>query len=421
MKFLCLIVLLFSLWGCEKKNDGVLPQPKQGSEQASTNHGSQQALEKVHYFGSVTTIEDQYVPLLHTNVMVKTSDQSLVDAMEFQLEGYHALFDQFNYYYESNSQGSGPVVKNLKVVNDCWKVGEPVEVDPRLTQLLEESLELMAVTQGYFNIFINPLLDAYEGKFSAFPIENTDPSPAQIEAALEAVLPLESVEAHLHLDSAKGTIEFLSWAPDENRSINLGAVAKGYIAGQLQKAFPDQKYLLNLGSSTIVANGGNYRIGLSSPHHRNLPLLRIGLPSGMSLSTSSSSQNYYILADDSQTIRCHLLDPFTGYSKDCYWSVTVISSNPMVADALSTALYNVEDRGLAMTIIEDAREVFQCSVEVCFVQNLSATILPPEDSASSPTTGKLGLLMTEGFASYVEGTDTGMGIESIEILENQLL
>lgn len=418
MKIFCLILLLFSLWGCDKGSDEGSSTQKQGSTNQRPEQVTEQVSEQVHYFGSVSTIEDQYVPLLHTNVMVKTADQSLMEDMEPLLENYHSLFDQFNYYYESQAEGTGPVVKNLKVVNDHWKAGQSIEVDPKLTQLLEESLKLMATTKGYFNIFINPLLEAYDGKFSAFPIENTDPEPAKIEAALKAVLSLEDVDTHLRLDSEKGFVEFPSGSADENYSINLGAIAKGYIAGQLQKAFPDKKYLLNLGSSTIVANGGNYRIGLSSPHHRNLPLLRIGLSSGMSLSTSSSSQNYYILADDSQTIRCHLLDPFTGYSKDCYWSVTVISSNPMVADALSTALYNVEDRELAMTIIEDTREAFQCSVEVCFVENLSATILPPEDSASSPTTGKLGLLMTKGFESYVEGTDTSMGIVSTEILGN---
>lgn len=390
MKLLAVLVLVFSLVSCEKKSEaidkvGSMVQETKNSDDYTVqdkNNQSNSAEERIFTFDPVITIEDEFIPLLNTNVFVKTADESLAEEIHQDLITYHKLVDQYHYYTENNATS-----KNLKIVNDHIHQKESIVLDEKLFNLLRDSIDLMPVTHGYFNPFINPVLELYDGKFSPFPIENADPKAEDIKNALKTVLSYEQATENFIFDENSCTLSFKN-VPEV--SLNVGAISKGFIAEEIAKKYRNGTYLLNLGNSTIYGQGRDYKIGVQSPYNNRGALFHINLPSGLSLSTSGTTNNYYILQDDGKTIRTHLIDPYTGYSNDYYWSVTIVSDSTMLADALTTALFNVGDTEEAMEIIEATRKAYGCTLEACFVKELSRRREEVE------------LLMTDGFQIYID-------------------
>lgn len=390
-----LIFLFFSIFFFSCKQI----KPVYSAAPASSEKDTAAVNADVRMCASVPTVADEYIPLFHTNVFIRTEDTQLADKIETQLVQLHKLFDQYHYYYADNSQGT---VKNLKIINDYIAVGKSLSVDPVLADILTDSIRIMKLTDGNFNIFLEPVLNLYAGKFSSFPVENTDPDSAEIINALRSV-PSAS-EAEKCLVRNGNTLAFNPFNGGYTYKINLGAIAKGYAAQKIHEAFPDSEYMLSLGSSTIVASGKTYRIGVASSYYKTLALIQIELPSGMALSTSGTGNNYYLLAGSPDTVRCHILDPHTGYSNNYYWTVIILSDNAAITDALSTALFNVADRSEILKIISNVEAAYNCSVEACFVKD------------SSRENKTVSLLMTEGFEPFIRQDYKGIGIDATEIL-----
>ena len=111
--------------------------------------------------------------------------------------------------------------------------------------------------------------------------------------------------------------------------------------------------------------GDSFTVGVRNPSNRYSYLFALTLANNQSISTSGSDQNYYLLADN--TIRCHIINPFTGYSDNYYNIVTVICENAMIADSLSTALFNVEDIELIKSIILDIENAYNTDIDIILV------------------------------------------------------
>ncbi|MCR5289816.1 MAG: FAD:protein FMN transferase [Treponema sp.] len=366
---------------------------------SSEQKQSAQSAEDTRICASVQAVSGEYVPLFHTNVFIKSDNQLLADAIETRLIYYHTLFDRNHYYYDTHSEGT---IKNLKLINEYAAKSHTITVNQQLIDILQHSLHLMALTDNSFNIFLAPVSDLYTGKFSPFPVQNTDPDARLIQQELQRVLTPEQAATYITC-----TNENIAFTRPDNQPpfiMDFGGIAKGYAAWQIQKEFSHDTYMVSLGSSTIIANGKNYRIGVASTYYKTLALIQLELCAGMALSTSGTSNNYYILADDGTTIRSHILDPKTGYSHDYYWSVIVIGDNAMVTDALSTALFNIQDKDMLRSIINSVRKAYNCSVEVCFVK---------DESRNDKT---VSLLMTSGFEPFIQKDYKGIGIVSKSLL-----
>ena len=124
MKLLAVLVLVFSLVSCEKKSEaidkvGSMVQETKNSDDYTVqdkNNQSNSAEERIFTFDPVITIEDEFIPLLNTNVFVKTADESLAEEIHQDLITYHKLVDQYHYYTENNATS-----KNLKIVKQLKK------------------------------------------------------------------------------------------------------------------------------------------------------------------------------------------------------------------------------------------------------------------------------------------------------------
>ena len=70
--------------------------------------------------------------------------------------------------------------------------------------------------------------------------------------------------------------------------------------------------------------------------------------------------------------RHHILNPYSGHSEDYYRSITLFSeSRPDVLDALSTALFNIDDFNLINEIIDNVEEKYDISIDFMFQKELS--------------------------------------------------
>ncbi|MBQ7332982.1 MAG: FAD:protein FMN transferase [Clostridia bacterium] len=251
------------------------------------------------------------------------SDFSKVaDEVEKILKEYHELCDIYNKYEGKN---------NLATVNEMAGRG-PVEVDEKLIELLEYSKEIYYLTNGETNVAFGSVLKIWH---------------EYREAGVDVPDITELEEANLHTDIEKmvinhslGTVELL----DSRMSLDVGAVAKGY-AVEMVAEYLKEKEL----SSYFFDMGGNLRaIGEKSngvPFSSAVQNVVLGGYAARfelfdsALVTSGSYVRYYTVDGINYH---HIIDKDTLFPKNDYVSVSVKATSSALADALSTALFNMD-------------------------------------------------------------------------------
>lgn len=218
-------------------------------------------------------------------------------------------------------------------------VGERLQLPAGLAEVLRAALSLAEETGGAYDPTIGPLVNLWgfgpDGRRSQAPV------PAEIAEAMARVgwqrLKLEG----LQLEQPGGVY------------VDLSSIAKGYAVDRLTE------WLLRQGvRSCLVDIGGDLRVQGERPGghpwriavERPVPGAR-GVQSvlwveGGAVATSGNYRNFF--ADEGLTWS-HTIDPRTGYPvQHSVVSVTVVHSNAMMADALSTAFgVLTPDEGMA--------------------------------------------------------------------------
>lgn len=194
--------------------------------------------------------------------------------------------------------------------------------------LITRSKEIYTLTDGAFDISCEPLIREW-GFYSG--LENKVPSQKAIETALEGV-----GAEHIKIKDSTVTL-------DENTSLDLGGIAKGYASHKAAEILKD-----NGVTSALMSLGGNVRAVGSKPdgdfwsvavtdpddNSKSIGTLKI---SDKAVVTSGGYQRYF--EENGQTYH-HIIDTKTGYPADSgLKSVTIVSDDDALADALSTALF----------------------------------------------------------------------------------
>lgn len=139
---------------------------------------------------------------------------------------------------------------------------------------------------------------------------------------------------HLKLDYDKKTITLL-----KPLKIDLGGIAKGYIADQLMvilKGAGLKHAAVIIGGETVLADAPpgkeGWRIGIENPEKKIIGTLTLA---NTALSTSGDSYQFFEIEGQRQS---HLIDPKTKKSKINRLNVTTIATTAMQADAWATSL-----------------------------------------------------------------------------------
>ena len=265
--------------------------------------------------------------------------------------------------------------ESLDYVNACELnklAGQgPVQVSRELFDVLKFGKEMYMLTDGECNIAFGAVLslwhDAREAANDVSVVLQNSASESDQKAENEdkgqaanqkgAVLPSDAalLEASMHcniddliLDEAALTVELA----DPEMSLDLGAVTKGYVTDVVVQALTDSGftgYVINLGGN-VKANGEKLEgepwvTGIANPEGKgeSAYVERVKLTTE-SLVTSGSYQRYFEL--DGKRYH-HIISPETLYPKDDFLSVTILAESSAMADALSTAVFNMAfDEGL---------------------------------------------------------------------------
>ncbi|MCD7744878.1 MAG: FAD:protein FMN transferase [Lachnospiraceae bacterium] len=289
------------------------------------------------------------------------------------MDGCFDLLDEYEQMLSRTIEGS-----------DIWNInhsaGEPTEVSEETASLIETALYYSEVSDGAFDITITPLIELWDidGKSGTIYETDTESAAADTQTDSEtgsetdtntdsesdpdsdsAASPIPSdaeiAEALSHVDytavSLDGTSVTLSDAAAE---IDLGGIAKGYIADRLEEYLLSQgieSALINLGGNVQTIgtkpDGSSWKIGIQKPFGQTSDLITVVECTGESVVTSGTYERYF---EVDGTIYHHILDPKTGYPADNgLTSVTILADSSTECDALSTTcfLLGLED-GMAL-------------------------------------------------------------------------
>ena len=206
--------------------------------------------------------------------------------------------------------------------------GKPVTVSNTTIELLEQGIHYSELTNGAFDISIAPLSELWDFKNNPGKV----PSENDIQDALSHV----SYE-NILIDG--NTVTLL----DPDMSIDLGAIAKGYMADQLKSYLLSQgveSALIDLGGNILAVgskpDNSNFTIGIKKPFEDG-EMISTESISDISVVTSGCYERYFEVDDK---IYHHILNTETGYPCDNgLYSVTIFSENSVDGDALSTSCF----------------------------------------------------------------------------------
>lgn len=321
------------------------------------------------FLGYIGDSNNDMVLLLNTEIYLTTVDESKKDELIAKatelLTKYHILLDSHHYYKDSNNQ----LINNIAVLNDSINSG-PVKVDPIIIDSLKKAIELVKLTEGYFNFTIGNVSKLYNNKFMPFETFNTDPDILEIKECLKGVIQYETIDNFVIIDEANNTVELKY--DRYPYSLDLGAFSKGYIINEVYKELTkyDTSFLLNAGSSSIAAYNKDeeditWVVGVKDPDDSAKQLYAFESKNNF-VSTSGDYERYYFLEDG--TRRHHILNPYTGYSENYYRSNTILSTDGGVIDALSTALFNVNDEETISLIINNIENYYNIKISFLMIK-----------------------------------------------------
>lgn len=207
--------------------------------------------------------------------------------------------------------------------------GNPVEVSDETASLIKKGLYYSELSGGAFDITIAPVSDLWDFRSDKKEI----PSDEAIQEALTHV-----GYSNVTVDGNTVTLA------DSAAALDLGGIAKGYIADQLKAYLKKEGIkhaLINLGGNILVIgsqpNGNDYKIGLQKPFDEQNTAITTVSVHDQSVVSSGIYQRYFEL---NGKIYHHIINPQTGYPyENNLLGVTIISDESADGDALSTTCF----------------------------------------------------------------------------------
>lgn len=247
---------------------------------------------------------------------------------------------------ENLSQGIEKVLEDVDASMSTWREdselsrfnsledqSEWVEISPPLHEVLTTARKVSELTDGAFDVTIGPVVNLWGFGPDARP----DKIPGDDELAARLA------------KTGYGKLELRSDPPalraSPNQYIDLSAIAKGYGVDAVASYLKEEgitAYLVEIGGEVQAfghkPGGEAWRLAIEQPVSERREINRVVALDRHAMATSGDYRNYY----ESEGRRfSHTIDPKDGRPiSHTLASVTVISDNCMMADALATA-FNV--------------------------------------------------------------------------------
>ncbi len=234
--------------------------------------------------------------------------------------------------------------------------GEFVPLSDTTIDILSSSIEYSRNLNGRFDITIGPIMDIYnEARERDIPVD---------EKLIEEALGLVNIEA---LEMAEGGASLAI----PGMSVDLGAVAKGYLCDKLNYLYREngvESAIVNVGGSILAVgenpNGESFKVGIRDPLKSDSDYLGVLELTDEIISTSGGYERFFESGGESYH---HIIDPRTGYpSESDLLSVAVIGKNGVQCDVMSTYLFimgseellrYIDNEGLLVVAVTEDMEV----------------------------------------------------------------
>ena len=202
------------------------------------------------------------------------------------------------------------------------------ELQPQTADLLQQALDCAARTGGAFDPTVYPLVCLWGFPSGEYHI----PTEAELTGALA-----HTGAQHLQLDGAAAAL-------DAGCSVDLGGIAKGYAAEQCAHQLEEtgaQAAMLSLGGNVqtlgLKPDGSKWTVAIQDPNNTSSYVGVINVGETAVITSGSYQRNF---TDTHGKFYHHILKPSTGYPvTNSLVSVTIICTDGVMADCLSTAMF----------------------------------------------------------------------------------
>ena len=264
------------------------------------------------------------------------------------------LCDKYEKIFSRTASDSELYQLNHRELAPVERTENTYQVSDDLAELVSEGLDYSELSKEAFDIAIEPLTSLWD--FTA-----KDPQVPE-DSLIQAALP--KCDYHnISVDKDKNEITLKT----DDTAIELGAIAKGYIADRLKDYLVSQNVksaIINLGGNVLCIgekpDNSAFKIGIQKPFADRSETIAV-----MDIKDKSvvSSGIYERCFEQNGTLYHHLLNPETGYPYDNgLIAVTIISDKSVDGDALSTTCFalGLED-GMKLAESLDDVQAFFCN------------------------------------------------------------
>lgn len=243
------------------------------------------------------------------------ADESILDDLKKLCEKYDTMFSTTN----TDSE-----LYKLNHAN-----GQPFTVSSETANLIQEGIHYSELSGGAFDLTIEPVSALWDFKADKPTVPSSD-------AIAQAVSHVDYTKVDIQDNTV--TLE------DPEAGIDLGAIAKGYIADQVKTYLKKQGIkhaIINLGGNVDVIgtkpDGSKYNIGIQKPFDESGEAITSVQLTDQTVVTSGIYERYF---KKNGKLYHHILDPRTGYPcENNLYSVSIITDSSTKADALSTTCF----------------------------------------------------------------------------------
>ena len=243
------------------------------------------------------------------------------------------LCDKYEKIFSRTASDSELYKLNHRQLTPVKGTEDTYQVSDSLAELVSEGLDYSELSEGAFDIAIEPLTSLWD--FTA-----EDPQVPE-DSLIQAALP--KCDYHnISVDRVKNEITLKT----DDTAIELGAIAKGYIADRLKDYLVSRNVksaIINLGGNVLCIgekpDNSAFKIGIQKPFADRSETIAV-----MDIRDKSvvSSGIYERCFEQDGTLYHHLLNPETGYPyNNGLIAVTIISDKSVDGDALSTTCFSL--------------------------------------------------------------------------------
>lgn len=225
------------------------------------------------------------------------------------------------------------------------KMGRLDAAPPELVEVINRSLYYHRLTNGAFDVTVQPVVDLFKNRFAA----GEKPSEAEINALLPRV-----GSEYLRVNGASIAFE------RDRMGITLDGIAPGFIcdrASALLTKLGLKNHLINASGdiriSGAAAKGAPWTVAIQDPNHQKAYPDVVSMGTG-AISTSGCYEIFY----DKEKMFHHIVNPKTGHSPLLTASATTTAATLMDADALATGLMVMTPEDSLRLVGSQAR--YQC-------------------------------------------------------------